>query len=77
MNQFAEYIFIYKDSMNSWCAAKNPAFVAMHTKCRAIESEVVFAKYKSEQDLVNSLNDYYMNEKTEQFIRETDLREIV
>jgi len=36
MNWF-DYHFIYQDSLGCWFIATNPAFIAEHTKCKAIK----------------------------------------
>lgn len=46
MNNFDNYLFIYKDSVNNWNECTNPTFIAMHRCCRAIKkSECKNIKY--------------------------------
>ena len=76
MNDFNNYFYIYKDSQNKWCEAKNPVFIASHTHCRAIEKSELLLKFHSINTLINGLNDYWDDEKCESFVSDTILNEI-
>ena len=71
-----EYIFIYKDSYDKWCTTTDLELIAMHKRCRAIKTTEILSKFKSVQAFLNSANDYFNNENTEDFIGGTALREI-
>jgi len=76
MNDFEKYVYFYKDINSHWCIAKNPVFIASHTRCRAVALEEILKKFNNPLQLKNKLNDYHKDEKAENFVNDTILYEI-
>ena len=72
-----KYFFIYKNSQNKWCHATNIKFVASHNFCRAVEKNDLLNKFNSVYCFLDKANDFFGDSDAEEFIRNTDLKEII
>ena len=75
MNEFDNYVFIYKDSFGIWSECKNPQFIARHKCCRAIPISGMTVLWKNLKNFLNYLQesrfeDIEISEEQQKFLQD-------
>lgn len=74
MNDFNQYVFIYKNSFNYWGIATNPVFIASHSNCIAIKrNDIIETHYNSIKEFMESLNELVLDKKTQKFMKDNKI----